>query len=462
MPTVPTGRTTGRQAPPGVPSPLHHPGLALAAIVGGQLMIGIDTSVVTIALPDIGRETGLSTGGLAWVFNAYMIAFGGLLLLGGRAGDVFGRRRVFVGGIAAFTLASLLGGCAPGGGALVAARAFQGLAAAFCAPSGMALIAALFDGPARVRALSLFSAVTGVGGALGMVLGGVLTEAASWRWVFFVNVPVGAVLAVLAARVLAETPRRPGRFDAAGALGSVAGMTALVYLFIRAGDAGWSDARVAVAAAAAVLALGAFVLVERRAAQPVVPLGLFRDRNRTAAYLVQFLLIAGLFGGNFFLTQYLQDTLGYGPLRAGAAFLPIVLAQFAVVRTVPRLLPRLGAKPLVAAGSLLVAAGFAWLALLPDHAGYATGLLVPFALIGGGAGMSVMPLNAEILARVEPTEAGAASGVSQAMLWSGGAVGSAVVVTAQSGGATAVFTVAAGFAAAALLMVAAVLRRAAA
>ncbi|MXQ67338.1 MFS transporter [Actinomadura rayongensis] len=427
-------------------------------------MIGIDTSIVTIALPDIGRAAGLSTGGLAWVLNAYMIAFGGLLLLGGRAGDIFGRRRVFLGGVAVFTLASLLGGLAPDGPALIAARAAQGLAAAFGAPSALALIAALFSGPARVRALSVFSAVVGAGGALGMILGGVLTEVASWRWVFFVNVPVGVALVLLAPRVLVETPRRPGRFDLPGALASTVGMTALVSLFIRAGTDGWDDPRALAAGAVAVLALGAFALLERGAPQPIVPLRLFAHRVRTGAYLTMFFLVSGMFGGYFYLTQLLQGQFGYGPLQTGAAFLPIAGLQFTTVRIVPRLLPRLGARTIVTTGALLLATGLAWLTALPGDGGYAAWMLGPFVLMGVGGGLSIMPLNATVLGTAAPEDAGAASGVAQAMLWSGGAVGSAVMVTVQGGGGgtAAIFGCAAAFEVAALLLAASTLGRRAA
>jgi len=453
---------------PGKAAASHHrPGTVLAVIVGCQLMVGLDTSVVTIALPDVRQGLGLSTGGLAWIQNAYMLAFGGLLLLGGRAGDVFGRRRMFAAGVALFTAASLLGGLADAGWWLLAARAVQGAAAAVAAPSAMALIAQNFEGPARVRALSVFSAVTGAGAALGMVAGGMLTEAGSWRWVFFVNVPVGAVLLLVAPRVLAETPRRPGRFDLGGAVASTLGMTALVYALIRAGSDGWDDGRTLAAFAAAAVLLAGFLAIERSVRRPVMPLWLLTGRDRAASYLVQFLLTAGMFGAFFFLTQYLQQVLHYGPLRAGAAFLPMVATQFAVVRLAPRLMARAGARPLVAAGALLLAGGLLWLSRLSPGDGYAAGLLVPFLLMGAGGGLSIMPLNATILASVEPDQSGAASGVAQTMLWTGGAVGSAVMVTvygsAVSGadisrGMDAAFATGAVFAAAALAVAVLVLR----
>ncbi|MFI0483393.1 MFS transporter [Actinomadura sp. 9N215] len=418
----------------------HRPGIVLAVIVGCQLMIGVDTSIVTIALPQVRDGLGMSTGGLAWIQNSYMLAFGGLLLLGGRAGDVFGRRRAFTAGIVLFTAASLLGGFATEGWWLLAARTAQGVAAAVAAPSAMALIATNFQGQARVRALSVFSAVTGAGAAAGMLAGGVLTGAGSWRWVFFVNVPVGVALALLAPRVLTETARRPGRsgrfgigrsgrFDVAGAVASTGGMTALVYALIRVGSDGWDDRPALAAFGTAAVLLAGFVAVERRAREPVMPLWLLAGRDRAASYLTQFLLVAGMMGAFFFLTQYLQQVLGYGPLRAGLAFLPLVGMQFATVRTVPHLLPRLGARRLVVAGTALVAIGLLWLAALSPGDGYAAGLLGPFLLMGTGGGMSIMPLNATILASVGPEDAGAASGVAQAMLWSGASFGSAVMVT---------------------------------
>ncbi|WP_242614462.1 MFS transporter [Actinomadura roseirufa] len=438
--TTSHGRTTAPLeplAPKAAPPPfLRRPGVVLAVIVGCQLMIAVDTSVVTIALPRVRDGLGLSTGGLAWIQNSYMLAFGGLLLLGGRAGDVFGRRRAFTAGLVAFTAASLLAGLATAGWFLLAARAVQGAAGAVAAPSGMALIATNFEGPARVRALSVFSAVAGAGGAVGMVAGGVLTEAVSWRWVFFVNVPVGLVLALLAPRALGETERRAGRFDVPGAAAAVTGMTSLVYALIRVGSDGWGDGLARAAFAAAAVLLTAFVAIEHRVGQPLMPLWLFTARARAGSYAILALVVASMFGSFFFLTQYLQQQLGYGPLRAGFAFLPLVALQFATVRTVPRLLPRLGARTIVVAGTLLIVVGLAGLSRLSAGDGYAAGVLVPFMLLGMGAGMVILPLNATILGSVTAEHSGAASGVAQAMLWSGGSFGSAVMVTVYGSAAT--------------------------
>jgi EmrB/QacA subfamily drug resistance transporter len=427
--STPSAARTRATPSPGASPHLPHSNLVLAVIVGCQLMIGLDTSIVTIALPDIQHGLHISASGLAWIQNAYMLTFGGLLLLGGRAGDILGRRRVFVAGVAVFTTASLLGGFATAGWWLLAARALQGLGAAIAGPSALALIATSFEGTARVRALSIFSAVTGAGGAIGMLAGGALTDWVSWQWVFFVNVPLGVLLTVLAPRFIRETERRPGRFDLAGALTSTVGMLALVYGFIRAGSDGWRDGRTLISFALAAVLLALFLAIETRVRQPIVPLHLFADRSRAGAFLNMLLLCAGMFGMFYFLTQFLQDVLGFGPLQAGAAFLPMVLMQFACVRTVPRLLPRFGAKPIAVTGAALVTAGLLWLAQISDGSGYAASALGPMLLMGMGGGLSIMPLNLIILSSVPPQESGAASGLAQTMIWAGGGLGSAVLVT---------------------------------
>ncbi|HEX5503867.1 MAG TPA: MFS transporter, partial [Thermomicrobiales bacterium] len=406
------------------------PGVALAVIVTCQLMLVLDGTVVNIALPQIQEALRFSATGLSWVLNAYLLPFGGLLLLGGRAGDVLGRRRVFGAGILLFTLASLLGGLAPAAGWLVAARAAQGVGAAFAAPSALAFIATTFaEGAARNRALALYSAVAGAGGSLGLLLGGMLTAWASWRWVLFINVPVGAAVVLLAPRVIPEAPRRPGQLDLAGALSSTVGMAALVYGFIRASAHGWGDRPTLGAFAVAVVLLALFLAVEARVGQPLLPLRLFADRTRAGAYLNMLLFFATLFGVFFFLTQFLQDVLGFSPLGAGLAFLPMTLAMFATVRAIPRLLPRVGPKPIVVAGAALIAGGLAWLTRVSPGSGYAADLLGPLLLLGVGVGSTVMPLNVVILAGVRAEDSGAASGALQTMQQVGGALGLALLVT---------------------------------
>src|SRR5512132_176452 len=287
---------------PGAARRGHHPGIALAVIAASQLMVVLDATIVNIALPHIREALNFSTTSLSWVLNAYTLTFGGLLLLGGRAGDILGRRRVFITGILLFSLASLLGGLATSSGWLLAARALQGVGGAIASPTALALITTNFaEGPARNRAFGVFAAVSGSGAAVGLLLGGMLTSWLSWRWVLFVNVPIGILLAVAAPLYIAESERQPGRFDVAGALTSTAGMTSLVYGFIRAAQEGWSDAGTIASFAAAVVLLLAFLLVETRTAQPITPLHMFRNRNRAGSYAIMLALAAALFGMFFFL-----------------------------------------------------------------------------------------------------------------------------------------------------------------
>ncbi|MGP9021505.1 MFS transporter [Streptomyces sp. BR1] len=424
---APSGTT---QHPPADTAGTGRPGAVLAVIVTAYLMVGVDSTVVNVALPDIQHDLHFSTTSLSWVLNAYTLAFGGLLLLGGRIGDIAGRRRTLTVGVSVFALASLLGGLADGGGWLLAARALQGVGSALTAPSTLALITTNFEeGPRRNHALSIYTSVASIGASLGLVLGGALTAWASWRWALLINVPIGVAVAVALPRYVRETPRRGGHFDAAGALTGTAGMTALVYAFVRVAERGWGNGVAELSFALAGVLLAAFVYVESRAAQPIAPLRLFKDRNRAGAYVDILLLPAGMFGAFFFLTQYVQHVLGYGPLRAGFAFLPLTLAMFTVLRFVPKLLQRYGAKPVLVTGmSLMVVAGF-WLTRLTADGDYVTGVLGPMAVLGVGVGLSFMPLNATILTGVQAADAGAASGLLQTLQWLGGTLGLSVLVT---------------------------------
>jgi EmrB/QacA subfamily drug resistance transporter len=407
----------------------HHPGIALTIVLACALMLMVDATVVTIALPDIGRDLGFSATGLSWTQNAYTLAFGGLLLLGGRAGDILGRRRTLISGVVLFTIASLLGGLATSTGWLLGARAAQGVGAALAGPSVLALIATNFDGHARTRALSMFSAVSSAGGSLGLIAGGMLTDWVSWRWVLFVNVPIGAAVAALAPRFIREPERHRGRFDLAGALTSTLGMVSLVYAFIRVSADGWTDGLALAAFAAALVLLTTFVRTERRVRQPITPLHLFADGARAAAYAVMMLLAAAMFGMFYFLTLFMQEVLRFSPLEAGIAFLPMTLTLFATVRAVPRLIRRLGTRPLITTGIALLAVGLTWLAQISATTGYATGMAGPMLLFGIGAGLSFNPLYTAILAGVPARDSGAASGAVQATQQVGGSVGLAVLVT---------------------------------
>jgi EmrB/QacA subfamily drug resistance transporter len=407
-----------------------HPTIALAVIVTCQLMLILDATIVNIALPNIQRSLHFSATGLSWVVSAYSLAFGGLLLLGGRAGDILGRRRNFVIGIGLFTVASLLGGFATSAAWLLATRAAQGVGAAIAAPSALSLLMTTFEeGPARTRALSIFSAVSAGGASIGLIAGGMLTDWASWRWVLFVNVPIGLAIVVLAPIFLNETERNPGRFDLTGALTSTFGVAGLVYGFIRAATEGWGDRITLGSFVAAVVLLTTFVVVELRASQPIVPLRLLANRNRSSAYLNMLILAATMYGTFFFITQFVQDVVGFSPVKAGFAFLPLSGAIFTFSRLVPRLLPRFGPKPLMVTGGVLITAGMVWLTRISEDTGYLSGLIGPLVLFGIGAGLSFTPLTVMILSGVERHNAGAASGLLQAMQQVGGSLGVAILVT---------------------------------
>jgi len=411
-------------------------GVGLALVLGAQLMIILDLTVVNIALPRIEHGLGFSAASLSWVLSAYSLTFGGLLLLGGRLGDILGRRKVFMAGLAIFTLASLAGGLATSAPLLLAARAVQGAGGAIASPAVLALIVSSFpEGEDRTRALGIFTAVVMGGASLGLVLGGMITEWASWRWVLFINVPIGVAVILAAPRFLPETGRQPVRPDVAGALTSTAGMSALVYAFIRAASNGWADRLTLAAFAAAAALLAAFLLTEVHSAYPVTPLRLFADRDRSASYLVRLLLVAGMLGMFFFLTQFLQQVLGFSPLRAGIAFVPMTAALFAVSRLAPRLVPRFGAKPLMVAGLLPVVAGMAWLSQISPATTYTSGILGPMLLLGTGMGVAFVPLTVASLHGVAPQDSGAAASMVNVMQQIGGALGLAILVTV-SGHAT--------------------------
>jgi EmrB/QacA subfamily drug resistance transporter len=408
-------------------------GIALALVLGAQLMIILDMTVVNIALPSIARGLHFSEPSLSWVLNAYTLTFGGLLLLGGRAGDILGRRRVFIAGIALFTAASLAGGLATSAAWLLAARAVQGVGGAIASPAVLALIAASFpEGRERTRALSIYTGVAMGGGSLGLVLGGVITEWVSWRWVLFVNVPIGIAVALASPLLLPESPRQPGRFDLAGALSSTAGMALLVYGFIQAASYGWGNRLAIGAFAAAAVLLTAFVVNETRVRQPITPLGLFADRGRSGSYVTRLLLVAGMFGMFYFLTQFVQDDLGFSPLRAGFSFVPMTAALFAVSRLSPRLMGRISGKTLMVAGLIPAAAGMAWLSRISPGSDYVSGVLGPMLLLGAGMGVAFVPLTMASLAGVQPHHSGAASSMVNVTQQVGGSLGLAILVTAYA------------------------------
>jgi EmrB/QacA subfamily drug resistance transporter len=409
---------------------ISHANLVLGVILTCQLMVVLDATIVNVALPQMQQALGFSRSGLSWVLNAYTLTFGGLLLLGARAGDLLGRRRIFVAGIAVFILASLLGGFAPSSGLLLAARTLQGVGAAFAAPSSLALLTTMFSEPRdRVRALGLFTAVSVGGGAIGLIMGGLLTEWASWRWVMFVNVPIGLAVILVGLGVLPETQRRPGTFDLPGAVFSTLGMGGLVYGFVRAASDGWSDRLSLFSFLAGAVLLTAFVLAELRAEQPITPLGLFRDRSRTSANVARGLLFAGMFGLFFFLTQFLQDVLGYSSLKAGFAFLPLPVTVFLVSQLTSRvLLDRVNGKALMLIGVTLGSTGFAFATSLDSGSAYPH-VLASLLLFALGNGLSFVPLTQAALEGVPAKDAGAASGLVNVTQQLGGTLGVAILVT---------------------------------
>ena len=425
-----TSRSGPQPADAGLGPDRDRRNVTLAVVLFAQLMIVLDLTVVNVALPSMAAGLHLTPTSLSWVLNAYALTFGGLLLLGGRAGDILGRRRTFMAGLAIFTIASLAGGLATSSAALLAARAVQGVGGAIASPAVLATIVASFpEGRERVRALSIFTAVTMGGASLGLVLGGMMTQWASWRWVFFINVPVGVAVVALAPRLLAGTRRQRGHFDLTGAITSTAGMSALVYGFIEVASDGWSSRTALTAFAAAAVLLAAFVRIETRKTEPITPLWLLRHRSRCASYIARLLLVAGMFGSFFFLTQFVQEVLGFGPLTAGLSFLPMTAALFGTSRLAPRLVASFGPRPLMIAGLLPVIASMAWLGQLTSGTSYFPGVLVPMLLLGGGMGLVFVPLTMASLAGVPPQHSGAAASMVNVMQQVGGALGLAILVT---------------------------------
>jgi len=406
------------------------PGIVLATLLTCQLMIILDVTVMNVALPRIRTDLEFSATGLSWVMNSYTLVFGGLLLLGGRAGDLFGRRRLFIVGTTLFTLASLAGGLAPSAGWLLAARVLQGIGGAMAAPNTLALLTTTFTEPkARIRVLALFSGMSSAGFAIGLIVGGLLTEWVGWRSVLFINVPFGLLIVLLALRYLPDAPRRAAQLDLPGAVTATAGVAALVYGFISAAAEGWGAPGTDISLAVGAALLAAFVAIELRAPQPLLPLHLFADRNRAAAYLNMFLGPMAGMSMFFFLTQYLQDVRGMSALATGFAFLPTAGLMFAMIRLIPRLLARFGPKPVTVTGTIAMTTGLVLLTRLSADSGYFPLLFVAMLAMGCGIGLAFSPLNVIIMSTVSPEEAGAAGGALQTMQQTGGALGLAVLVT---------------------------------
>jgi EmrB/QacA subfamily drug resistance transporter len=412
--------------------PRHSDGAILALVCVAQFMVVLDISIVNVALPAIARDLDYSSTGLQWVVNAYVLTFAGFLLLGGRLGDLFGRRRVFIAGLALFSLASLLGGLAQNSAELTTARAFQGLGGAVLSPATLTIIMTTFtEGEARHRALGAWSAVAGLGGAFGVILGGVLTSYLSWRWVLYVNIPIG-VAAGFAARLMLTESRRPEqvqRLDVQGALLATGGLALLVYTIVGTDTHPWGSLRTLVLLAIALLLLASFVFTQTRVQQPLMPLSLFRSRSVSAANVVMLLLGVVFFSMWYFLSLYLQDVHGYGALKAGLLFLPMSVAIIVGAQIAGRLLGQVGAQRLLVVGLAMSAAGFAWLTQLTATSGYVAGVLGGTLLISFGTGLSFAPLATAATAGVHWSQAGLASGVLNTSRQVGGSIGLAALAT---------------------------------
>ena len=410
-------------------------GVALVVIAAAQLMVVLDTAIVNVALPHMQHALGFSGTGLEWVVNAYALTFGGLMLLGGRAGDLLGRRKMFITGLGLFTAASLAGGLATSPAWLLAARAVQGAGAAIVAPTALALIATTFpDGKPRNRAMGVYAVMSAAGGAVGLIAGGLLTSYVSWRWVLFVNVPIGLAVALAATRSLTESPRQPGRFDLPGAITGTGAIAALVYGLASAAPGGsggshWGDPKVIAALAGAAVLLAAFAAIEARGRHPLLPLRLLADRSRTGANLVMLCTGAGLFGMFFFLTLFLQVVWGYSALKAGLAYLPMTAAIGVTSGAAAQLTPRAGARPVVAAGTVAFGGGLYWLSRLGVHGSYLHTILGPTLAVGAGLGLLFVPLTVVAMAKVTDTESGVAASLRNTSQQAGGSIGLAVLGT---------------------------------
>ncbi|MFD9425324.1 MFS transporter [Streptomyces sp. NPDC060054] len=424
--------------------------VVLAACTG-QFLVILDVAVVNVALPSMRTDLGLSAPALQWVVNAYSIAFAGFMLLGGRAADIYGRKRMFLIGLGLFTAASLAGGLAQEGWQLLAARAAQGLGAAVLAPATLTILtAAVPEGPARTKAIGTWMAVGAGGGAAGGLIGGVLTDALSWRWVLLINVPIGALVLVGAALWLAEG--RAGdrrRVDLLGAVLVTAGLASVAYGIVQTEAEGWMSPATLVPLLGGLLLLAAFVLAEAWAAAPLMPLRVFGVRAVSSANVAMFLIGSATFAMWYFMTVYAQNVLGYTPWLAGIALLPTSVAVVIGSKAAPRLMARIGAKRLAVIGVLVTAAGFGWQSTMTADGPYITGILIPGILMMAGSGLASTPLAALATSGAAPGDAGLVSGLVNTSRTMGGALGLAVLSTvaaARTGGATGAAEVTAGYA----------------
>jgi EmrB/QacA subfamily drug resistance transporter len=402
----------------------------------------LDGTIVNIALPSMGNYFGKSQTSMTWALNAYTLAFGGLLLLGGRAGDILGRRRMFIVGLTLFTLGSFLAGIATSFEFLLVGRIVQGVGGAIASPTALSLITTSFEeGRERTRAFAVYAAVSGAGAALGLLLGGVLTDYFSWRWVLFVNVPIGIVLVLGAFAYVHESERYRGAFDVLGGLMSVFGMTGIVYGFIHAATDGWRNGITLFTLIGGVVTLIAFFGYQGKAKDPMLPLRVVRDRNRGGAYLVMLIVGAGMFGMFYFVTFFVQQVMQFSPLRTGFAFLPVAFVIGITSQLMTKLLPRFGPKPLITAGAVLLTAAMFWYSMVDEHSGYLNTFLPGMIVMATGMGCIFVPLTTVAVARVRNTDAGVASAMLNVGQQVGGSIGLSVLATvAATAGRSAAHT----------------------
>jgi EmrB/QacA subfamily drug resistance transporter len=403
----------------------------LALIAVAQFMVVLDATIVNVALPTIKVDVGFSEQSLSWVLNAYTLIFGGFLLLGGRAADRLGRRRLFMAGIAVFAGASLICGLSQSEGMLLGARGLQGLGGAMVSPAALSIILTTFaEGPERNRALAVWGAIAGAGGAIGLLLGGVIVEALSWRWVFFVNVPIGAVVLALAPRIVPESRSESvseGGYDVEGAVSITLGTIALVFTLIKADSWGWTSGRTLAGFAIAAVLIVAFIQIERRHRDPLVPLRIFSNRSLAAADATFLLVAAALFGVFYFCTLYLQQVLGYNALKTGVAYLPLSLTLIGASALASRLVDRFTPKPVLSVGLLVATGGFVLLTLISGHGDYASHVLPAMIVLGAGLGMSFVPITIAATNGVASGDSGLASGLLNSTQQVGGSLGLAVL-----------------------------------
>ena len=409
---------------------------ALALLAAAQFVVILDASIVNVALPSIGADLQFSQENLSWVVNAYVLVFGGFLLLGGRMADLLGRRRLFMIGLIVFALASLAGGLAQNEAQLIIARAVQGLGAALLSPAALSLVTVLFaEGAERNKAMGVWGAVAGSGGAVGVLLGGMLTEWAGWEWVLFVNVPVGLIAAALATRLLPESRTEGHRhFDFAGAVSVTAGLSLLVYTLVDAESAGWGSTQTLGLGALSLALIAAFYFIERRSKAPLMPFpGIFRIRTITGINVSAVLIAAALFSMFFFISLYMQQVLGFSALEAGLAYLPLAVGIIITAGASAGLVTRFGFKPVLVSGLIVTAAGLIWFSQVSAGGSYVGDILFPSLLAAIGLGLAFVSMTVAAVSGVEAHEAGLASGLINTSQQIGGALGLAVLATVANG-----------------------------